>query len=355
LGLGGLPIERRILFFTLASIVERLGGDLVGEGAITIRQVATLENALPDTIAFLANERYLPQLKSTKAGAVIVGEALRGALGIPHIVSANPYSYFAKVSALLNSEPDAVPGVHPSAVIDSSASIGKGVQIGPCVVIEAGAVIASDVRIGAGCFIGAGSTIAANSRLYANVTIYKGCTVGARAIIHSGVVIGADGFGIAMDEGRWLKIPQIGGVHIGDDVEIGANTTIDRGAIEDTIIEEGVKLDNQIQIAHNVRIGAHTAIAACVGIAGSSRVGRYCRIGGASGIAGHLSITDEVEISAHTLITKSITEPGTYTGAYPFEANRDWRRNAASLRNLGELTERVRALEKALELRKKGN
>ena len=346
------------MFFTLTSIVERLGGDLIGEGGITIRQVATLENALPDTIAFLANERYLPQLKSTKAGAVIVGEALRGALDIPHIVTANPYSYFAKVSALLNSEPDTVPGVHPSAVIDSNARIGEGVQIGPCVVVEAGAVIASNVQIGAGCFIGAGSTIAENSRLYANVTIYKGCTVGARAIIHSGVVIGADGFGIAMDEGRWLKIPQIGGVHIGDDVEIGANTTIDRGAIEDTIIEEGVKLDNQIQIAHNVRIGAHTAIAACVGIAGSSRVGRYCRIGGASGIAGHLSIADEVEISAHTLVTKSITKPGTYTGAYPFEANRDWRRNAASLRNLGELTERVRALEKALEkaleLRKKG-
>jgi len=342
------------VFFTLTSIVERLGGDLVGAGGIAIRQVATLEKALPDTIAFLANERYLPQLKSTKAGAVIVGEALRGALDIPHIVSANPYSYFAKVSALLNSEPDAVPGVHHSAVIDSNARIGEGVQIGPCVVIEAGAVIASNVRIGAGCFIGAGSTIAENSRLYANVTIYKGCTVGARAIIHSGAVIGADGFGIAMDEGRWLKIPQIGGVKIGDDVEIGANTTIDRGAIEDTIIEEGVKLDNQIQIAHNVRIGAHTAIAACAGIAGSSRVGRYCRIGGASGIAGHLSIADQVEISAHTLVTKSITEPGTYTGAYPFEVNRDWRRNAASLRNLGELNERVRVLEKVLELRKKG-
>ena len=342
------------MVFTLTSIVERLGGDLVGDGSITFRQVATLEKALPDTIAFLANERYLPQLKSTKAGGVIVGEGLRGALDIPHIVAANPYSYFAKVSALLNSEPDAVPGVHPSAVIDPTARIGKGVQIGPCAVVESDAVIASHVRIGAGCSIGAGSTIAENSRLYANVTIYKGCSVGARAIIHSGAVIGADGFGIAMDEGRWLKIPQIGGVQIGDDVEIGANTTIDRGAIEDTIIEEGVKLDNQIQIAHNVRIGAHTAIAACVGIAGSSRVGRYCRIGGASGIAGHLSIADQVEISAHTLVTKSITEPGTYTGAYPFEANRDWRRNAASLRNLGELTERVRALEKALGLRKKG-
>lgn len=342
------------MFFSLTSIVERLGGELVGDGNIAVRQVATLEKALPDTIAFLANERYLPQLKFTKAGAVIVGEALRGALECPHIVAANPYAYFARVSALLNQKPEAIPGIHPTAVINVSARIGEGVQIGPCAVVEDGAVIGSHVRIGSGCFIGNGSVVGENSRLYANVTIYKGCSIGARAIIHSGAVIGADGFGIAMDEGRWLKIPQIGGVQIGDDVEIGANTTIDRGAIEDTIIEEGVKLDNQIQIAHNVRIGAHTAIAACVGIAGSSRVGRYCRIGGASGIAGHLSIADQVEISAHTLVTKSITEPGTYTGAYPFEANRDWRRNAASLRNLGELTERVRALEKALELRKKG-
>jgi UDP-3-O-[3-hydroxymyristoyl] glucosamine N-acyltransferase len=342
------------VFFSLTSIVERLGGELVGDGNISVRQVATLENALPDTIAFLANERYLPQIKSTKAGAVIVGEALRGSLECPHIVAANPYSYFARVSALLNREPEETPGIHPTAVINAAARIGEGVLIGPCVVVEEGVVIGSRVRIGAGCFVGKGSSIGANSRLYANVTIYKECSIGARAIIHSGAVIGADGFGIAMDEGRWLKIPQIGGVQIGDDVEIGANTTIDRGAIENTVIEEGVKLDNQIQIAHNVRIGAHTAIAACVGIAGSSRVGRYCRIGGASGIAGHLNIADQVEISAHTLVTKSITQAGTYTGAYPFEANRDWRRNAASLRNLGELTERVRALEKALELRKKG-
>ncbi len=342
------------MFITLAGIVERLGGELVGDGGIAVRQVATVEKALPDTITFLANERYLPHLKSTTAGAVIVGEALRGALVIPYIVAANPYSYFARVSALLNPEPEAAPGFHPSAVIHPTAVIGEGVEIGPCAVIEEGVVIAAHVRIGAGCYIGAHSSIGEHGHLYANVTIYKQCSIGVRTIIHSGVVIGADGFGIAMDEGRWLKIPQIGGVSIGDDVEIGANTTIDRGAIEDTVIEDGVKLDNQIQIAHNVHIGAHTAIAACVGIAGSSRVGRYCRIGGASGIAGHLSISDQVEISAHTLVTKSITEPGTYTGAYPFEVNRDWRRNAASLRNLAELTERVRALEKALELRKKG-
>lgn len=339
---------------TLASIVEKLGGELLGDGSIAIRQVATLEKAAPDTIAFLANERYLPFLKSTRAGAVIIGESLRGALDRACIVAANPYSYFARVSGLLNPEPAPVPGLHETAVIHPGAVIGDGVQIGPGVVIEERAVIGAQACIGAGCYIGENSKIGECSRLYPRVTVYRGCVLGRRAVVHSGAVIGADGFGIAMDEGRWLKVPQIGGVMIGDDVEIGANTTIDRGAIEDTVIEDGVKLDNQIQIAHNVRIGAHTAIAACVGIAGSSRVGRFCRIGGASGISGHLSIADNVEISAHTLITKSITEAGTYTGAYPFESNRDWRRNAASLRNLGELTERVRTLEKALDMRKKG-
>lgn len=340
--------------FTLASIVDRLGGELLGGGNVEIRQVATLEKATPDTITFLANERYLAQLKSTRAGAVIVGDAWRDALATPRIVSANPYVYFARVSALLNPEIELVPGRHSSAVIDPGATIAEGVQIGPGAVIAENAVIARGVRIGAGCYIGAGSSVGEGSRLYPNVTVYHGCTIGNRAIVHSGAVIGADGFGIAMNDGRWLKVPQIGGVRIGDDVEIGANTTIDRGAIEDTVIEDGVKLDNQIQIAHNVHVGAHTAIAACVGIAGSSRVGSHCRIGGASGIAGHLNIADNVEISAHTLITKSIGAPGTYTGAYPFESNRDWRRNAAGLRNLGELTERVRALEQALNLRKKG-
>jgi UDP-3-O-[3-hydroxymyristoyl] glucosamine N-acyltransferase len=200
--------------------------------------------------------------------------------------------------------------------------------------------------IGPGCAIGEGVQLGSAVRLHANVTIYHGCIIGDRVIIHSGAVIGADGFGIAMTDDRWLKIPQIGRVVIEADVEVGANTTIDRGAIDDTIIEEGVKLDNQIQVAHNVRIGAHTAIAACAGVAGSAKIGRYCRIGGASGIAGHITIADHVEISAHTIITKSIDKPGTYTGAYPFEANREWRRNAAQLRHLSELAERLRTLEK---------
>ncbi|MDP2397492.1 MAG: UDP-3-O-(3-hydroxymyristoyl)glucosamine N-acyltransferase [Burkholderiales bacterium] len=339
---------------SLSEIVSRLGGEIIGDSALKVRQVATLETAAPDTIAFFANERYLAQLRSTQAGAVIVGLPLSGTLDIPHIVAANPYAYFARVSALFN-PPDAhAAGCHPAAVIDQAARIGSGVHVGAHAVIEANADIGDGCSIGAGSYVGPGVVIGAEGEIYPNVSIYQDCVIGRRVIIHSGAVIGADGFGIAMEGERWLKVPQIGRVRIGDDVEIGANTTIDRGAIDDTVIEEGVKLDNQIQVGHNVRIGAHTAIAACVGIAGSSRIGRFCRIGGASGIAGHLSIADRVEISAHTLITKSITEAGTYTGAYPFESNRDWRRNAASLRSLGELASRVRVLERELQLRKKG-
>ena len=338
----------------LGDIVARLGGELIGDASVRLRQVATLDGAEPDTITFLANERYLGKLKETRAGAVIVGEGLRGSLRIPHIVAANPYAYFARVSALFN--PGAAPGAgrHSSAIVHPGARIGDRVHVGALAVIEDGAVIGAGASIGAGCYIGAGSAVGEDSLLYPNVTIYRECTLGKRAIVHAGAVIGADGFGIAMDEGQWVKVPQIGRVRIGDDVEIGANTTIDRGAIDDTIIEDGVKIDNLVQVAHNVRIGSGTAIAACVGIAGSSRIGRYCRLGGAARIAGHLNIADNVEISTHTLVMKSITEPGTYTGAYPMEPNREWRRNAASLRNLADLAIRVRHLEQALKTRKKG-
>ncbi len=334
--------------------MARLGGELIGDAAVQLRQVATLEGAQPDTITFLANERYLGKLQQTRAGAVIVGESLRGALAIPHVVAVNPYAYFARVSALFN--PGAAPGVgrHASAIVHPGARIGDRVYVGALAVIEDGAIIGAGASIGAGCYVGAGSVVGEDSLLHPHVTIYRECTLGKRAIVHAGAVIGADGFGIAMDAGQWIKVPQIGRVQIGDDVEIGANTTIDRGAIEDTLIEDGVKIDNLVQVAHNVHIGSGTAIAACVGIAGSSRIGRYCRLGGAAGIAGHLSIADHVEISAHTLVMKSITEPGTYTGAYPTAPNREWRRNAASLRNLAELATRVRHLEQALQTRQKG-
>jgi len=332
--------------YSLREIARRFGGEIAGDPDFEVRRVATLENAGPDSIAFLANARYLPQLKTTRAGAVIVGKGDRAATGAPRIVCANPYVYFARVSALFNPAPGARPGVHPTAVVDSAARVAGNAEIGPCAVIERGAEIGAGCVIGAGCSIGEDVVIGAGTRLYANVSVYRGCVVGQRVILHAGVVIGSDGFGLAMEEGRWIKVPQIGRVVIGDDVEIGANTTVDRGALDDTVIEDGVKLDNQIQVGHNVRIGAHTAIAACTGIAGSAKIGRNCRIGGASGIAGHITIADGVEISTYTLITKSIDRPGTYTGAYAFEPHRQWLRNAAQLRHLDELARRVRALEK---------
>lgn len=334
--------------YTLREIAERFGGEVIGDPAARVTQVATLENARPDTITFLVNERYLPQLKATRAGAVILGTALREATELPRLVCANPYAYFARVSGLLNPSRQPNSGTHVTAVIDGSAMIAADAEIGPLAVVGRNARIGAGCIIGAGCVIGDNAMLGAGVRLHANVTIYEECVIGDRVILHSGAVIGADGFGIAMADERWIKIPQIGRVVVGNDVEIGANTTVDRGAIDDTVIEEGVKLDNQIQVAHNVRIGAHTAIAACAGIAGSAKIGRYCHIGGASGIAGHLTIADHVEISAHTIITKSIDKPGTYTGAYPFELNRNWRRNAAQLRHLSDLADRLRALEKKL-------
>ncbi len=347
------PISRRMIrskrkSYSLREISERLGGEIIGDPDTLVYQVATLENACAGTIAFLANERYRRQLDGTRAAAVILGEAMRDATGLPRIVCRDPYAYFAHVSALLNPARQAQPGRHATAVIDASAMVAEDAEIGPFAVIGSDARIGARSLIGAGCVIGSGTVVGEDVRLHANVTIYDDCVIGSRVIMHSGVIVGADGFGIAMSDGRWLKVPQIGRVIIGDDVEIGANTTIDRGAIDDTVIEEGVKLDNQIQIAHNVRIGAHTAIAACAGVAGSAKIGRYCRIGGASGIAGHLSIADGVEISAHTLITKSIDKPGTYTGAYPFDTNREWRRNAAQLRHLDNLADRLRNLEQTL-------
>ena len=339
--------------YSLREIARRFGGEIAGDPDFEVSGVATLESAGPDRIAFLANARYLPQLKATRAGAVIVGEPARAATRLPRIVCANPYAYFARVSALFHPEPAPRPGAHATAVIDAAARVAADAQVGPCAVIESGADIGPGCIIGAGCFIGEGAAIGAGTRLYPNVTVYHGCVIGARVILHSGVVIGADGFGIAMERGRWVKVPQVGRVVIADDVEIGANTTVDRGALDDTVIEEGVKLDNQIQVAHNVRIGAHTAIAACTGIAGSARIGKNCRIGGASGIAGHITIADGVEISTYTLITKSIDRPGIYTGAYPFEPHRDWLRNAAQLRHLAELAQRVRKLEKRPKQRKR--
>ncbi|MBI3479851.1 MAG: UDP-3-O-(3-hydroxymyristoyl)glucosamine N-acyltransferase [Nitrosomonadales bacterium] len=335
--------------YRLSEIVAQLGGRVLGDGEVRISQIATLEIALPTQISFLTNSKYRTQLASTKAGAVILAEADADSTDLPRIVSDNPYAYFAKVSALLNPPPAIEPGVHPGAVIGAGASIDTTASVAATAVIGEGATIGAHCVIGAGCSIGENVVIGRHARLYPRVVVYHDCVIGDNLIAHSGAVIGADGFGFALDQGRWCKIPQIGRVVIGNDVEIGANTTIDRGALNDTVIEDGVKLDNQIQIAHNVRIGAHTVIAGCVGIAGSTSIGRYCRIGGSAGILGHLQIADHVEIVAFTLVGKSIREAGSYAGIFPFSRAEDWRKNSVHIRHLDELADRVKALERQLK------
>jgi len=303
---------------TLGQIVARLGGRVAGDAETLVRQVASLEGATAEHISFFTGSRYRAKLAATRAGAIVLGTEAEAETQLPRIVAENPYAYFARVSQLFNPVVAQAAGVHPSAVVAKGAKLG------------------ARVSIGALCVVGEGASIGDDSCLYPQVVVYPGCAIGARVILHSGAVIGADGFGIADDDGRWVKIPQIGAVRIGDDVEIGANTTIDRGAIDDTVIEEGVKLDNQIQVGHNVRIGAHTAIAGCAGIAGSADIGRHCTIGGAAVILGHLKIVDHVNISAGTLISRSILKPGTYTGVYPFDEHESWTRSAAELRRKGK-------------------
>ncbi|ANN66855.1 UDP-3-O-(3-hydroxymyristoyl)glucosamine N-acyltransferase [Bordetella bronchialis] len=323
-----------------------------------IQGLGTLATAGPGEISFLSNPRYQNQLPATRACAVIVTPDVEQALaaqsaapGFARVVTPHPYLLYARIAQWFDrARRPALPGsVHPTAVVADDAVIESGARIGPHCVVEAGARIGRDTVLGAGCVIGAGSSIGASGLLHARVTLYAGVTIGARAIIHSGAVLGADGFGFAPDpalgKGAWGKIPQFGGVTVGDDVEIGANTTIDRGALEDTVIGNGVKLDNQIMVAHNVRIGAHTAVAACVGIAGSTTIGERCTIGGASMLSGHLTLADDVHISGGTAITSNISKPGRYTGVYPYAEHGDWQRNAAVIQQLGQLRRRVRTLE----------
>jgi UDP-3-O-[3-hydroxymyristoyl] glucosamine N-acyltransferase len=267
---------------------------------------------------------------------VILGPQAEPLTRLPRIVSDNPYAYFARVSQLLNPASAPRPGVHAAAHVDASARVAASARVDAGAVVGAAAEVGERAWIGAGCTIGEAAAVGADSRLHPSVVVYAGCRIGKRAVVHSGAVIGADGFGMALDAGRWLKVPQIGRVLIGDDVEIGANTTIDRGTVDDTVIEDGVKLDNQVQIGHNCRIGAHTAMAGCAGVAGSAQIGRRCTLGGAAVILGHLSLCDDVHVSAATVITRSIRKPGTYTGLYPFDENASWARNAALLRQLGK-------------------
>jgi len=333
----------------LGELVRTFGGELIGGADVVISGVATLASAGPNDIAFLSNAKYRALLPDTRAGAVILGVQDHDATPLPRIITSNPYAYMAKVSAFFHPVARPEPGIDPTAVVEATATIASDASIGPHAVIAKHATIGARVVIGAGCYIGADVEIGADTFLYPGVIIYTACKLGARGILHSGVVIGADGFGIAQEGGRWHKVPQVGRVVIGDDVEIGANTTVDRGAFEDTVIEEGVKLDNQIQVAHNVRIGAHTAIAGCVGIAGSTTIGKHCMIGGAAMILGHLSIADGTTISTGTMVTKTIDEPGTYTAMWAAMPHREWLKGVAQFRRIDDLTRRLRELEEKIQ------
>lgn len=316
----------------LGEIVAALGGELDGDAGLRIEALAPLESAGPAHLSFLSNPKYRQQLDASRAGCVIVAPASREAALARGacIVTDDPYLYFARATQLwkrVHARPEG-PAIHPTAVIAPEAVVGEGARIGPHCIVERGA------RIGAGTV------------LRARVFLGEDCVVGARCVLHPGVVIGADGFGFAPHQGAWEKIEQLGAVRIGDDVEIGANTCIDRGALADTVIEDGVKLDNLIQVGHNCRIGRHTAIAGCVGIAGSANIGAHCTIGGAAMILGHLTIADRVNISSGSFVSRSILKPGLYTGIFPIDENAAWEKNAATLKQLHTLRERIKALEK---------
>jgi UDP-3-O-[3-hydroxymyristoyl] glucosamine N-acyltransferase len=316
----------------LGAIVDALGGELHGDATLTVQRLSSLQNASTDALAFLSHPKYRKDLATSRAGCVIVSPAVqeeatvRGAC----IVTPDPYLYFARLTQFWKAQharPDAV-RVHPSAVIDPDATVD------------------GTVRIGAFCVVERGARIGADTVLKSRVTVGEDCVVGDRCLLHPGVVIGADGFGFAPYQGGWVKIEQLGAVRIGDDVEIGANTCIDRGALEDTVIEDGVKLDNLIQIGHNVRVGRHTAMAGCVGVAGSAVIGAHCTVGGGAIVLGHLTLADGVHISAATVVTRSIHQPGQYTGMFPIDDNATWERNAATLKQLHRLRDRLKALEK---------
>lgn len=335
----------------LGEIAGSLGGELIGEPGLRITRIGPLEGATPTTLSFVANERYRAQLGASQAACVIVAPALRDAALArgAALVTPDPYLYFARLTQWWARRTRRAPvaGVHPSAVVDPGANIDPTATIGPLAVVEAGATIGPRAVIGPHCTVGAGAQVGPDTRLAAHVTFGAACRIGARGIVHSGVVIGADGFGFAPHEGTWVKIEQLGGVRIGDDVEIGANTCIDRGALDDTVIEDGVKMDNLVQIGHNVRIGAHTALAGCAGVAGSATIGAHCTIAGSAGIAGHITLVDHVHVTAFAVVSHSLLQPGIYSGSFPIDDNATWEKNAATLRQLHRLRQRVRALETA--------
>ena len=335
--------------FTLEYLARQIGGTVKGDADLVIESIGTLAGAGNGQISFLSNSKYRSQLATTQASAVIVSAEDAEFCPVNALICANPYVGFAKIAQLLDDTPNVSEDIAATAVIHPSVTLGRNVRIGHNAVIEAGAVLGDDVQIGAGCFVGKHAYIGEGTKLWANVTIYHKVQMGKHCLVQSGTVIGSDGFGYANEGGQWIKIPQLGRVIIGDNVEIGASTTIDRGAIEDTIIGNGVILDNQIQIAHNVVIGDYTAIAGCSVIAGSTKVGRHCTFGGLVAINGHLEICDNVFLTGMTMVIKDIKEPGAYSSGMPAVTNREWRKNAVAMRNLDSFNQRLKAVEKQLK------
>jgi UDP-3-O-[3-hydroxymyristoyl] glucosamine N-acyltransferase len=329
---------------SLGELAVRFGCTLQGDPDVRIAHVATLERADPQSLTFLANPRYRRYLPQTKAGAVVLDAQFAAECPVPALIAKNPYATYARIAALLHPAPPVIPGRHPSAVVDSSAVIDASAAIGPLAVIGARTRIGARCAIGPGCVLLDDVTIGADTRLVASVTLCSSVAIGERCVLHPAVAIGADGFGFAPDADGLVKVPQIGGVRIGNDVEIGASTTIDRGTIEDTVIEDGVKLDNQIQIGHNVRIGAHSVVAGCTGISGSTTIGARCMLGGMVGVAGHLTICDDVVVTGRSFVNSSIRKPGYYSGGIPVDETTRFRKNAARFHRLDELARQVRRL-----------
>lgn len=339
--------------YTLRELAEHVSAEIKGDASCVIDSVGTLHNANNKQISFLTNPSYRKQLASSKAGAVIMSAADAENCPINAIISNNPYAAYARIAALLSPAEKYIEGIDTAAHIAADTSISKTASVAAGAVIESGVILADFVRVGSGCVVQKNVKVGARSVLTANVTVMHDCVLGKDNLLHPGVVIGADGFGQAMDNGHWIKVPQLGRVVIGNDVEIGANTTIDRGAIEDTVIEDNVKLDNQIQVAHNVIIGAHTAIAGSSAIAGSTKIGKHCRIAGMVGIVGHLEIADNVTVTAKSLVTGSIKKAGVYSSGTPLEPSLQWRKNTVRFKHLDDMAKRLSKLEKLLSSKSK--
>lgn len=335
----------------LADLAAHVAAELVGNPELLIEGVNTLQDAGPSDISFLANKSYRKELKSTQAGAVILHRDDLTEYDQAALVVDNPYLAYARIAAFLFPEYKPGPGIDPSAVIAEGAIIHESVSVGPGCVIEEGSSVGKGVVIGPNSVVGRHCSIGEDSRLIASVTLCQNVTIGRRCTIHPGAVIGSEGFGMANDQGKWVKIPQLGGVRIGDDVDVGANTTIDRGAIRDTVIDDGVKLDNLIMVAHNVEIGEGSAIAACSGISGSTRIGKHCTLAGQTGLVGHIELADNVHVSGKTMVSRSLREPGQYSSGIPALTHAEWRKNFPRLKKLDEMVRRLNRLEKeVLEL-----